>query len=161
MTRRAVLSMAGFVIGTIEVTLDPKQIGAVEGRIRVQLAEEPDSSLVIPVSAKISAPVESYPSLLSLPRSSGQGMLYHGQCLCRAIDGRPFTLTPRSLPKGVKVLVEGGKEPSSHCLVKIEISPSEFAADKSKHRDIVRLLARFDGEECVVEIPVEYRKLGE
>lgn len=148
---------AGPIIGRLEITVPAMQPGTVDASVLVFLDDplrEPD---VIPVTARILRGVEASPPLLTLPRASGAGLLYDGECVCRSTAGLPLSLDLDSALPGVSVTVIAAERGASIRRVRIECKKEVVAASRVGGQDSglsVRLRARVGDSESILAIPV-------
>ncbi len=143
-------------IGWVEVVVDTTRTGPINGDIRLVLDDGqavPDS---IRVSGRVVASIEVMPSALVLPRSSNDGPIYSGICLCRSTAGHPLTLEPETAPPGISVTVTAAAGGSPAAQLVTIAARSEPPAEASRPRSlVVRLTATVDGVRHLLEIPVQ------
>jgi hypothetical protein len=145
----------------VEVALNTQEFGPLNGAIKVTINEEyrpPDS---IPVTGKVLRRVEAAPTLLVLPRKTGQGDVYFGECRCFSTQGMALTLKPDVIPKGFTVHISPVEDDPSTQLVRIDLDPKVASALRADHRDILRFSAKVGDNDATLEIPVQKAPIGE
>ena len=141
----------GVLVGMLEVTVDTASPGRVSCDVTVYF-EEPDvPPETIPVAGRVVAPVEVYPPILHLPRSTSNGFVYSGSCLCRNTStSGDMALKVTQSPKGVSVKVA---EAASGGFWKIQVELTEEYGTPDTPRDLtVKLLATLGERQHEVDI---------
>jgi hypothetical protein len=143
----------------IEVTARTAASGTASGEMRVEVnTTKGQKTVVVPVTARVVAPVEASPSRVCLPRSSAGGPLYHATCVCRSASGKPMKLTPEGVAQELSVVVSGAPDGSSAQLVRIEwVGPRGDAEIRER---VLRLKASVESDEYPVEIRVTCKQSG-
>jgi hypothetical protein len=146
------------LIGLLEVTVPAGELGTIDGEVLVYLDEPERPPDRVSVSARVANLVEAFPSVLTLPRSSGSGPLFSGNCIVRAnsAESESMVLRVDSLPSGIEVEFEPNKLESRSQLVRIEWRGNTAALEAEEVRHL-RLKATVGARECLVEIPVRIR----
>lgn len=91
----------GVLVGTVEMTIDTKSPGHVSCDVTVYWEEREASPETIHLAGRVVAPVEVYPPILHLPRSTTNGFVYSGSCLCRNTStSGDMALKVTQAPKG-------------------------------------------------------------
>ncbi len=148
---------SGALLGRVEVTLLTQQIGPADGEVLVYLDDavrQPDAVLV---TGRVVAVVAASPSSLVLPRSSGAGPVYFGECLCRSNTGKPLSLTLDSAPPGVSAVISVVRDNPSIRIVRIEWKPDPDGHVPEAPQP-VRFRACAGDQEMVLEILVHVRR---
>lgn len=142
-------------IARCEVTVQAHKPGSIEGNLYIRLGSGTPSLQMIRVSARVVGPITVSPALLVLPRHAEAGLLYHADCFCRTVDDKSLVLTVKSIPPdlSVKILSDGTQH--GYC-VRIKWIPKRGELPETD-RKVVRLQARIEGSESIVEIPVVCR----
>lgn len=142
-------TLAGTLIGRVEVVVQSAQPATVNASVTVQLAGEVRRAAVIPVVGRAAAPIEVSPASLVLPLTSGNGPIFMGTVLCRSRDGVPLTVAVASAPDDLEVAVIEAVEEASVRLVRVTLRPSAAPATRT-----VRLLATAGDTKATLEIPI-------
>jgi hypothetical protein len=143
----------GSLIGRIGVTIASRSARSVNAHIRVYLkgsAREPD---IIPVIARIEAPIEISPAYLCFPRASAAGPVYSAQCVCRSTAGKVFSLRTDQLPPEFSIVVSHPGE-ATHQIVRVSYDYKAGKTTTHTKRRVLRLLARSGTEEIPLDLTV-------
>lgn len=141
-------------IGRIEVVALTETPARIQTDIELHLAGEPRPPTLIPVSGRVLGPVEISPSILLLPRSSDAGPVYFGRFVCRSTNGKPIGLSVDSVPQSLTVKVDSETSVELEKTVAIEWDRTKDLGQKMQNPRKVRLRARINGQETIVELPV-------
>lgn len=144
----------GALIGRLEITATTNSEGPLENDVEIYLTGERRPPTLIPVSGRVAGPVEISPSMLVLPRSSGAGKVFFGQCVCRSTAGQPLALTVASVPSGLVAQVEAIEGNPSEQIIRIEWNPADDGDSKPELRRKVELKARVEGKDVKLGVPV-------
>ncbi len=149
----------GVLVGTVEVTIDTKSPGQVSCDVMAYFAEGVTAPEMIPVAGRVVAPVEVYPPILHLPRSTANGFVYSGSCLCRnTLQSGDMALKVIQAPKGVSVKVA---EAAPGGLWKIQVELTEEYGTPEVPRDLtVKLLAILGERQYEVDITLRIQPGG-
>jgi hypothetical protein len=145
------------LIGRVEVILATREPGPVSGEIQIHLVGGNWRPVSVSVQGRVARLVEAHPPSLVLPRSSGTGPVYFGNCLCRCASGKVLALRFVSAPQGVTASVSPVDGSPSVQMVRIEWDPAS-GNPRLPARSSVRFAARVGGHEETLEIPVECRQ---
>jgi hypothetical protein len=151
----AIDNALGILIGSIEVTVRGEIPMPLDGELAVFAANREAELLTVPVHGQIVPEVQLSPGALVLPRKSGAGLTYEGNCYCRDTRGEPFDLEPETVPPGLTVRVESPTISSSVRVIRVTMSATQRAtADGQPLR--VRFRAKVGQRVVPVELPVTY-----
>jgi len=146
------------VIAHAEITLHGKAISTVREEVRIHLAHEERQADVIPVVGQIVAPIEVTPRSLSLPLSSTGGPVYTARYVCRAFDGKPFSMVLDSKLRGVLVEINSDQSGSAVQTLCVTVDPKEFEFTSTEHLITVRLRVSGNADTALLEIPLTLLK---
>jgi hypothetical protein len=93
------------LIGRLETVLSRRDPASINARIEIHLDDGSQSLTSVPVTARVRGLVEAMPKQLVLPRSSGSGPVYYGDCFIRGTDTKQLNLLADSVPKGLRAEV--------------------------------------------------------
>jgi hypothetical protein len=147
----------GSLIGLLEVVVTTEAPGAINGAVQVQVDEQGERLVSIPIVGQVVSDVEVSPSTLVLPRKSQEGPLYFGNCRCWSTKGEPILLSEATVPKGISVQVSEVPGNPAMQLVTITCDPS-LLNDPTMGAKVVRLNARVKAVETPVEIQIRAQK---
>jgi hypothetical protein len=149
----------GHLIGRIEVIPRCTTEGSLNTDIEVHLTGEPRPPTVIPVTGRVAAPFEVSPSTVVLPRASGSGWVYSGECRCRNTADKPFELAVRSCPDGLSVQVECVEGSAGTKVVRITWDGVLGARQPGRGEILLQAIA--DGETRMLKVGVLCLRKGE
>lgn len=152
--------MLGVRIGRLEVSAMTTAPGPLRSELEIYLQGELRPPTVIEVSGRVAAAVEVSPSFLALPRASSAGPVYIGECVCRGTDGKAFTLTADLPPAGLSVVL-GTPAADFSQSVRIEWDPAKIVERPTGGFPKVRLRAKVDGNETIMEVGIYCRMQGD
>jgi hypothetical protein len=153
--RDSVSGSRGVLIGRLEATLAPDSIGLVNERVEVQLSDLTRPVRKVQVSARIVPQLTFQPSSLILPRGTGNGPSYEGECLCCNAEDEPFTLSIESVPSGLTASVSETSKPGTK-MIRIKWDPSSTTGIQESPK-IVIFTAGVKGKQIGLNIPVYCR----
>lgn len=149
----------GVLVGTVEVTVDTKSPGDVSCDVTVYFAELEAAPETIHVAGRVVAPVEVYPPILHLPRSTSNGFIYSGSCLCRNNSpSADMALKVTQAPKGVSVKVAEAT-PGKLRQISVELT-EEYGIPEGPRDHIVKLSATLGERQYEVDIIVRVQSGG-
>ncbi len=115
-------------IGLLRVAFDKTTApGDVSGTIFLFCEGEEKPVIELPVSGHIAPLVELSPGTLLLPRVSGAGATYRGNCICRSPSGKPLSLRISKAPP--KLVVRIKDVPANRALKLIEVDATSIAQE--------------------------------
>ena len=149
----------GVLVGTVEMTIDNKSPGHVSCDVTVYWEEREASPETIHLAGRVVAPVEVYPPILHLPRSTTNGFVYSGSCLCRNTStSGDMALKVTQAPKGVSVKVA---EAASGGLWKIQVELTDEYGIPEVPRDLtVKLLATLGERQHEIDVTLRIQPGG-
>lgn len=143
--------MGGKLIARLEVIGESSRPGSLNGRIEVSLAGEERRPDFIPVFGEVVQDVECRPSMLILPRRSGERLLFSGPMLLRHRDGRAIRLQVENSPQGISVKVRPSPDSDDQCWLDVEWTRSQPIPSGEQ---MLRLRVRTDAGESLLDVPV-------
>jgi hypothetical protein len=143
----------GRVIGRLEVVVNTEHPGEVAAEVRVEASGESRAPTSLRVAGRVLPPFEMTPASLALPRASKDGPIYHANAVCRCGLGKPFTLTPETLPPGLRAEVASGRDPGIQS-VRIVWDPQIWKPSAERTCQPVRFRAKAEGLERPLELQV-------
>jgi hypothetical protein len=100
-------------------------------------------------------PVELFPSVLILPRSSPKGPVYDAICLCRTRSGKPVKVTFDAVPDGLSAEVRDRTQPDDgSALIHVRCDPNKLKQLIRKGRQPIRLRASDGGGQVALTLSV-------
>ncbi len=102
---RETIDAQGSLIGVVEVTPIAGRAGPLDGRVEIQVADEPRPPDYLKVHGEVVGSVLARPEGLVLPRAVGGNFVYEGRVSVTARDGRVVAVTPD--PRRVERLGRG------------------------------------------------------
>jgi hypothetical protein len=149
---------AGALVGRVEVTMRPGEVGPLNSVVRVYTDGEPNP-LTVPITGRGAALVEAVPSAFVLHRSSGNGPVYTGACLCRSVEGKPLKLSVASAPEGLSVDLLG-ESGTAVRQVRVTWDPKRGRGLAGRGPVPVKLTADVGGRAVDLELQVVCREGG-
>lgn len=149
----------GLLVGTVEVTIDTDSPGPVACNVMAYYPESEASPETIHVVGRVVAPVEVYPPILHLPRSTSDGFVYSGSCLCRNTSASAgMVLKVTQAPKGVSVKV-GESTPGGLWQIRVELS-NKYSLSEGQRDITIKLSASVGERQHEVDIIVRVQPGG-
>jgi hypothetical protein len=144
---------------TLEVVPATTAVGDFLEQIRVQITSSACTKTVeVPVSARVSDPVQILPAVISLPRYSEPAPLYFTTCVCRAVWGQNLTVEPAEIPEGLSVVMSNSGETAPTRILRVSWQPTDSEAPVGPKT--IKLNAVIDGRKFPLELRVNLdRKL--
>jgi hypothetical protein len=146
----------GKLIGVIEVIPVTNQVGSLDGRIEVRVADETRPPDHIEVLGRVVGPMVTRPDSLVLPRTVGGQSVYEGRVTVSARDGSPVAVTPSPAPPGWSISVtDDPGTPGGRAVLVSRTSATQPAEGPF----VIRLSATLAGGKVeTVEVPVLTRR---
>jgi hypothetical protein len=152
---REAVEAQGSLIGVVEVTPIAGRAGPLDGRVEIQVADEPRSPDYINVHGELVGAVVTRPDRLVLPRAVGGKFVYEGRVSVSSRDGKPVTVTPDAAPSGWSVrAADAATVPDVQTVV---VSCSSATPPRKERFDVRLRVSLAGGGVEVVEIPVLLR----
>jgi hypothetical protein len=125
----------GNLLGRVEVVLQTREAGPVDGLVIIQLDDPTRPPDRVPVTGRVAPLVEALPPAVVLPRLSEAGSVYWARCLCRSTEGKPLKLALEKAPAGISAAVLGDAKDSSMRINphRMEARPGEARATRDSH----------------------------
>lgn len=148
---------AGKFLGRVVITVSTDRPEAVDGTVRVYLADRLDRPDVVAVRGRVAGLIETAPTAVVLPRHSEAGVLYKSSCVCRSPFGMPFTLSVRDCPPELAVTLAGTDSAAFHPVTISVPTPDRLPTKGGEVTFRITLVARFGEQSHEFTIPVTVR----
>jgi len=144
----------GELIGRIEVTACTDQPGSLDTEIEIYLTGDRRPPTAVPVTGRVTGPVEVSPSLLVLPRASEAGPVYSAKCRFRNNEGKTVIVSVGKLPEGLSAQIEDNNGSASERIVEIEWDPQAKLQIGPPVQHKLQFRALVDGKESTLIVPI-------
>ena len=125
---------SGVSIARVEVVVDTTTPGNIDSALTLQLAGSERTPDQLRVLGRIVGPIDVSPSVLVLPRTSSEGLVYTANCLIRSTEGNRLPLL-ESCPSHLSVtLPETDEKPALVAIVAVTLDPKSPSLT-TKERD--------------------------
>jgi hypothetical protein len=147
----------GLLLGHLDIQANTALPGTLDCKIIVYLDDPSRPTIEIPVSGTVREPVQVFPGEILLPRRSGDGLVYHGDCLFLSDGEAPLQVAFEKPPPGIGIEVIHGSSDLNKQRVRVTWDPESLRTAPLDAPIIINGMAVLDSQKYPISIRLRRR----